>query len=211
MPSWHSLCYCVDTIGTFIQFLSERQFSNTRTILLILFLSSDGLGQSVRSFLQGIVSLYPLGVRLVGNLLDLHHPCWHSMTFGDQDICFFFITIMATSKTTSIQNRYIYSAEAYDEQENDEYSPHLITLEAKLNLPETHNEPLTKVSLFVIQMGLQGIIGIPKFFKTFKSIFYLKLPKSTIQNLFQNLEWYFGYWEIDTELIVQWQQCQILG
>ena len=43
----------------------------------------------------------------------------------------------------------------------------LHTLEAKLS--EEHAKPLTKVSPFVIQKGLQGIIGTPKSVKKMKS------------------------------------------
>jgi hypothetical protein len=48
-----------------------------------------------------------------------------------------------------------------------DYWPRFITLEAVLS--NTQTKPLTKVSPFIIQKGLQGIIGTPKSVKKLKS------------------------------------------
>ncbi|XP_062598685.1 uncharacterized protein LOC134260118, partial [Saccostrea cucullata] len=48
-----------------------------------------------------------------------------------------------------------------------EHWPRFITLEAQLS--ENYTKPLTKVSPFVIQKGIQGIIGTPKSVKKLKS------------------------------------------
>ncbi|XP_061170317.1 uncharacterized protein LOC133179627 [Saccostrea echinata] len=56
-----------------------------------------------------------------------------------------------------------------DEQLNSvvEHWPRFITLEAQIS--DQHTKPLTKVSPFVIQKGIQGIIGTPKNVKKLKS------------------------------------------
>ncbi|XP_061170354.1 uncharacterized protein LOC133179670 [Saccostrea echinata] len=56
-----------------------------------------------------------------------------------------------------------------DEQLNSvvEHWPRFITLEAKLS--DQNSKPLTKVSPFLIQKGIQGIIGTPKSVKKLKS------------------------------------------
>ena len=58
---------------------------------------------------------------------------------------------------------------SFDEQITPatEHWPRFITLEAELS--EKNQRPLTKVSPFVIQKGLQGIIGTPKSVKKLKS------------------------------------------
>ena len=48
-----------------------------------------------------------------------------------------------------------------------EHWPRFITLEAEST--DTQTKPLTKVSPFIIQKGLQGIIGTPKSVKKLKS------------------------------------------
>ena len=100
--------------------------------------------------------------------LNWHRPCWRSEVGGEQGVRNIIHFTMASSKKRCFSTALIENS-SYDEQITTvtEYWPRFITLEAKLS--ETQKKPLTRVSPFVIQKGLQGIIGTPKSVKKLKS------------------------------------------
>ena len=72
-----------------------------------------------------------------------------------------------------------------------EYWPRFITLEAVLS--DTQTKPLTKISPFIIQKGLQGIIGTPKSVKKLKSgALLVEVLKKQQSNTLLNLKDFAG-------------------
>ena len=117
-----------------------------------------------------------------------HRPCWRSEAGGEQGIRKIIHSTMASSKKRCFSTA-LETPVTFDEQITpvSEHWPRFITLEAELS--EQHAKPLTKVSPFVIQKGLQGIIGTPKSVKKLKSgALLIEVTKKTQSNALLNLK-----------------------
>ena len=124
------------------------------------------LGQSGNIYLS-IDPLYPLGASLTGSPFELASPLL-ALRGGrgarDPNII---RTTMASSKKRCFSAAL--ETPFNDEQNTTSFDkwPRFITLEAEQS--DQQSKPLTKISPFLIQKGLQGIIGNPKSIKKLKS------------------------------------------
>ena len=117
------------------------------------------LGQSGIQYVS-INSLYPLGVCLTGSSFESTSPLFALRGWRGAKIPNFNLFTMASSKKRSFQPALDISP--YDEQTFSpaERLPRFLILEAVLT--DSQPKPLTKMSPFLIQKGIQGIEGTPK-------------------------------------------------